>query len=111
MPPEWRGALIVLLFKKGQKQQPSNYRPVSLTSVACKVLEHLVHSNVMRQFDQNKILTVKQHGFRKIMSCVAQLVTTTQGIASQLLSRRYQVDVILLDFAKDFDKVPYRRLL
>ena len=64
----------------------------------------------MRQFDQNNILTVKQHSFRKRRSCVTQLVTTVQGIASQLQSGRDQVDVILLDFAKAFDKVPNSRL-
>ena len=110
MPSEWREALIVRLFMKGQKQQPSNFRPVSLTSVACKVLEHIVHSNIMRHFDQNNILTDKQYGFRKRRSCVTQLVTTVQGIASQLWSGD-QVDVILLDFAKAFEKVPHRRLL
>ena len=61
----------------------------------------------MGHFDQNNILTVKQHGFRNRWSCVTQLVTTIQGIASQLRSGRDQVDVILLDF----DKVPHRRLL
>ena len=111
VPTEWRRANIVPLFKKGLKHLTSNYRPVSLTSVACKVLEHIIHSNVMRHFDENNILTVKQHGFRKKRSCVTQLVTTIQGIASQLRTGRDQVDVILLDFAKAFDKVPHQRLL
>ena len=65
----------------------------------------------MRHSDQKNILTVKQHGFRKRRSCVTQLVTTIQGIARQLRSGTDQVDVILLDFAKAFDKVPNRRLL
>ncbi|MCG8035005.1 MAG: reverse transcriptase family protein, partial [Candidatus Thiodiazotropha taylori] len=111
VPSEWRRALIVPLFKKGLKHLPSNYRPVSLTSMACKVLEHIIHSNIMRHFDENDILTVKQHGFRKRRSCVTQLATTIQGIASKLRAGRDQVDVVLLDFAKAFDKVPHRRLL
>ena len=111
VPSGWREALIVPLFKKGQKQQPSSDKLVSLTSVACKVLEHIVHSNIIRHFDQNNILTVKQHGFKKRRSCVTQLVATIQGIASQLRSGRDQVDVILLDFTKAFDKVHHRRLL
>ena len=65
----------------------------------------------MRHFDQNNILTVKQHGFWRRRSCVTQQVTTIQDIASQIRSRRDQVDVVLLDFAKAFDKVPHRRLL
>ena len=65
----------------------------------------------MRHFDDNNILTVKRHGFRKRRSCVTQLATTIQGIASKLCSGRDQVDVILLDFAKTFDQVPHQRLL
>lgn len=74
-------------------------------------MEHIVHSNVMEHFDKHKILCDEQHGFRKKRSCESQLITTIQGIASKLCSGRDQVDVILLDFSKAFDKVPHQRLL
>ena len=96
-------SLFHFLRKDKSNSHPNN-RPVSLTSVACKVLEHIVHSNIMRHFDQNNFLTVKQHSFWKRRSCVTQLVTTIQGIASQLRSGRDQVDAILLDFAKALSK-------
>ena len=86
VPSDWREALIVPLFKKGLKHVASNYRPVSLSLVACKVLKHIVHSNIMRHLNQNSILTVKQHGFRKKWSTVIQLVDTIQCIASSLRS-------------------------
>ena len=111
VPSDWREALIVPLFKKGLKHMASNYRPVSLTSVACKVLEHIVHSNIMQYLDQNSILTVKQHGFRKKQSTVTQLVATIQGIASSLHSGKDQAHMVLLDFSKAFDKVPHQLLL
>ena len=98
------------LYIKGHKLLPWNYRPVSLTSVACKALEHIVHSNIMRHFDHLNILTDKQHGFRKLRSTVTQLIATIQGITSKLCSGKDQVDVVL-DFAKAFDKVSHRRLL
>ena len=98
-------------YIRKDRNLPSNYRPVSLTSVARKVLEHIVHSNIMRHFDQLNILTDKQHGFRKRRSTVTQLIDTIQGITSKLRSRKDQVDVILLDFAKAFDKVPHQRIL
>ena len=88
----------------------SNYRPISLTSIVCKLLEHIIHSNIMSHFDRYNILTDKQHEFRSKHSCETQLVTTIQKIAQNLISKG-QVDVILLDFAKAFDKVPHRRLL
>ena len=66
----------------------------------------------MEHFDKNNyILCDEQHGFRKKRSCESQLVTTIQGIARKLRTGREQVNVILLDFAKAFDKVPHQRLL
>ena len=70
-----------------------------------------MHTNIMEHFDKSNILCDEQHGFRKKRSCESQLVTTIQGIASKLRTGRDQVDVILLDFAKAFDKVPHQRLL
>lgn len=62
---EGRDANVVPIFKKGDRHQPSNYRPVSLTSVAYKVLEHIVHRSIMSHFDKYDILSNSQHGFRK----------------------------------------------
>lgn len=110
IPSDWREALVVPIFKKGDKHQASNYRPVSLTSIVCKLLEHIIHSSVMKHFDQNEVLCDNQHGFRKKRSCETQLLSTVQEIASSTAKGK-QVDIILLDFAKAFDKVPHSRLL
>jgi len=110
VPQDWRDANIVPLFKKDERHLASNYRPVSLTSITCKILEHIVHSNIMDHLDKNKILTNAQHGFRKKRSCESQLIVTIHEIASTL-EKGSQVDIILLDFAKAFDKVPHQRLL
>ena len=110
VPQDWRDANVVPIFKKGDRHQPSNYRPVSLTSVVCKVLEHIVHSSIMTHFDRWNILCDSQHGFRKRRSCETQLIETIDDIARHL-SDGNQVDVILLDFEKAFDKVPHSRLL
>ena len=110
VPLDWRKANIVPLFKKGDRHQASNYRPVSLTSMSCEILEHIVHSNIMN-FLQHDILCDNIHGFRTRRSCETQLITTLQGIISKLRSGKDQIDVILLDFSKAFDKVPHQRLL
>ena len=110
IPMDWKNAWVVPIFKKGEKHQASNYRPVSLTSITCKVLEHIVHSNVMGHFDANRILHDSQHGFRRQRSCETQLVITTHEIARSLAEGK-QVDVVLLDFSKAFDKVPHSRLI
>ena len=110
VPQNWKDAHVVPLFKKDERHLASNYRPVSLISITCKVIEHIVHSSVMGHFDRNKILTNAQHGFRKKRSCEFQLIVTIHDIASKL-ERDSQVDIVLLDFAKTFDKVPHHRLL
>ena len=110
VPTDWKQANIVPIFKKGDRSLPANYRPVSLTSITCKVLEHVIHSSIMDHFDQHQILSDTQHGFRKRRSCETQLLVTIHDIASKL-SRGKQIDAVLLDFSKAFDKVPHKRLL
>ena len=110
VPQDWKDAHVVPLFKRDERHLAYNYRTVSLTSITCKVMEHIVHSSVMGHCDRNKILTNAQHGFCKKRSCESQLIITIHDIASKL-ERDSQVDIILLDFAKAFDKVPHHRLL
>ena len=110
IPDDWRSASIVPIFKKGDKHKASNYRPVSLTSISCKLLEHIIHSQVMDNFDEHLILSDQQHGFRSKRSCETQLAVTIDSIA-QSLAEGTLVDIILLDFSKAFDKVPHERLL
>ena len=110
IPDDWRTANIVPIYKKGEKHLASNYRPVSLTSIACKLLEHIVHSTIKDHFDTYNILCDEQHGFRARRSTETQLIQTIHHIAKNL-DDGDQTDIILLDFSKAFDKVPHRRLL
>ena len=107
IPDQWKEALITPLFKKGERGKASNYRPVSLTSICCKLMEHILHSNIITHLEKNGILSDYQHGFRKQRS---QLVITLQELADGLNSGD-QMDCVLLDFSKAFDKVPHQRLL
>ena len=110
VPDEWKVAHIFPLFKKGDKTKAENYRPISLTSISCKLLEHIVHSTVMGFLDSNEILSPFQHGFRQKRSCESQLLTTLRDF-SESLNSSGQTDAILLDFSKAFDKVDHRLLL
>ena len=83
IPTDWKEALVVPIFKKGDKHQASNYMPVSLSSITCKLLEHIIHSSIMKHFDQHKILNDNQHGFRKKRSCETQLLSTIQKLSHQ----------------------------
>ena len=110
VPPDWKEANIVPLFKKGDKSLPENYRPISLTSLSCKLLEHVVHSNIMTHFDKFEVLDDAQHGFRKRRSCVSQLISTLDDFANCLKNQQH-IDAILLDFSKAFDKVDHEGLI
>jgi hypothetical protein len=78
-------------------------------------MEHIIHSTVMKHLDMHGILIDAQHGFRNSRSCESQLIMTVQVLADSL-NRNEQVDGILLDFSKTFDKAfnhmpPCRRML
>ena len=70
---DWRDANVSPIFKKGDRHQTQNYRPVSLTSISCKILEHIIVKQILNHFDLHKILTKFQHGFRSGLSCETQL--------------------------------------
>jgi hypothetical protein len=110
LPTDWLSANISAVFKKGDRNKAENYRPVSLTSVACKLLEHIVCRHLHTHFEKFNILTTRNHGFRSGHSCETQLLTTMNDI---LISHDagHQTDIIILDFSKAFDTVPHRKLL
>ena len=110
LPTDWKVANIVPLYKKGNKSLPENYRPISLTSLTCKILEHVVFSSVMSHLEKYNVLDDAQHGFRKKRSTISQLVITVNDFASTLRDQK-QTDAILLDFSKAFDKVDHEGLL
>ena len=74
IPDDWRKASITPLYKGGNKARsnPESYRPVSLTSVLCKILEHIIHSHIINHLEHHNVLTDRQHGFRKNRSCETQ---------------------------------------
>ena len=92
------------MFKKGEKYDPANYRPVSLTSVCCKVLEHILTSTIMSHLEYHGILCSQQHGFRKKRSCETQLLELTNELFENMEGGK-QTDILVLDFAKALDKV------
>ena len=110
IPTDWKHANVCPVFKKGDKHNAINYRPISLTCILCKIMEHVIASNIMDHLEQNKILYDLQHGFRSSRSCETQLISFIQELAKNNNSN-IQTDVIVMDFAKAFDKVPHKRLL
>ena len=110
VPNDWKEALITPIFKKGTRSDPANYRPVSLTSICCKIAEHIIVSQTMSHLDKFNLLSPNQHGFRSRVSCDTQLLITIHDFA-EILNRKSQVDIAVLDFEKAFDKVAHHRLI
>ena len=109
LPEDWRSANICPIYKKGDKSIPINYRPISLTCIVCKLLEHIICTNLSSHLELNGIITSRQHAFRRHHSCVTQLCTVIHDWTS-FIDAGFQTDVFILDFAKAFDTVPHERL-
>ena len=84
IPGDWRTALVTPLHKKGSCSDPSNYHPISLTSICCKVFEHVIYSNVMLHLEKLNILSVNQFGFRARCSAKQQLLRTIHDLTLNL---------------------------
>ena len=98
------------IFKKGNKHEVGNYRPVSLTPIVSKVLESLVKRAIMAHLLSQGLISEHQYGFVPGRSCETQLLSCT-NMWTKLLERGDSVDVIYTDFRKAFDAVPHQRLL
>ena len=102
----WRSALISAIFKKCQT---GNYRPVSLTSVACKVLESLVRKRIIEFMNRNNFFTKKQYGFISGPSTALQLLELLDKW-TDALDLGYSIDCVYMDYQKTCNTVPQKRL-
>ena len=109
VPLEWKEANIIPLFKKGSRYKSVNYRPVSLTSVICKLLEKIIRDHMMDFLIKHKLINPSQHGFLKARSCLTNSFFLEE--ITKWVDEGSPVDVIYLDFQKAFDKVPHQRLI
>ena len=109
-PTDWRSANVTPIHKKGDRTEPSNYRPVSLTSQVCKILESMVRKHILEHLAENNILSDKQHGFREGRSCLTNLLEIMESW-TEILDEDDGIDVAYLDFRKAFDLVSHRHLI
>lgn len=110
VPRLWRQANVVPIFKKGDKAQCSNYRPISLTSVVGKMLEAIITKGIREHLEKHQLIRHSQHGFSKGKSCVTNLLSFYKKVF-ETMDEGDRYDIVYLDFSKAFDRVPHRRLL
>jgi len=110
LPREWKRAVVVPIHKGGDRSSAKNYRPVILTSVVCKSMEHVITGYIRQVWDDRDWFYEGQHVFRTGYSCESQIITVFQDI-SDALDEETRLDMIIIDFSKAFDLVPHDRLL
>jgi hypothetical protein len=110
VPQDWKEANVTPIFKKGSKSAPENYRPVSLTSVSCRLMESIIRDAMNKHLVDNMLIRKSQHGFLQDRSCTTNLLEFLEE-ATRVVDSGKGFDIVYLDFAKAFDKVPKERLL
>jgi hypothetical protein len=110
VPNDWKMAIITPVHKSGPVTDPLNYRPIALTCVLSKLLEHIIATHLRHHLDNQSFFADEQHGFRSKRSCESQLIATTHSILEQV-DKGNTVDAIILDFSKAFDTVCHQKLL
>ena len=101
---------MTAIYKKGARHDAANYRPASLTSLCCKLLEHVIVSNMVKHLEKHDILNDCQHGFRAKRSCETQILRLYHELAASL-DKKTQTDIVILDFSKAYDRIPHQQLL
>ena len=98
------------MHKKGAKNSFENYRPVSITSIICKLMESIVKDKIITHMERNHLFSRRQHGFVPLRNCMSNLLICMEKW-TEMLEKGYQIDIIYTDFAKAFYRVPHQRLL
>lgn len=110
IPDAWKHAIVTPVYKKGKRDCVSNYRPISLTSTTCKVMERLICDAILDFAMRTERIPKEQHGFIPGRSVTTNMLHCLNDW-TRSLDLCKQTDVVYLDFSSAFDKVPHKRLL
>ncbi len=110
VPRDWRNAHVSPIYKKGARNLAQNYRPISLTSIICKIMESITKDVILDHLTTENHLSSQQYGFIPGRSTTTQLLNYLNSCI-EAIAEGDVVDTIYFDFAKAFDTVPHRRLL
>ncbi|RMC22456.1 hypothetical protein DUI87_00770 [Hirundo rustica rustica] len=109
VPDEWKLANVTPIHKNSEKEEPNNYRPVSLTSVPGKIMEQFILSVITQNLQDGQGIRPSQHEFRRGRSCLTNLITFYDQV-THLVDAGKAVGVVCLDFSKAFDTVSHSTL-
>ena len=110
LPSEWKKTNITPIYKSGKKSIPSNYRPINLSSVPSKIMESIIKDALLQHLIENELILPSQHGFMPGKSCSTNLLSYLNEVTSAL-DKGIPFDVIMIDFRRAFDVVPFENML
>ncbi|CAG4956470.1 unnamed protein product [Colias eurytheme] len=110
VPKAWKLANIQPVPKKGSRADPSNYRPISITSIICKIMERILNYRLLTHLESNDILNDRQYGFRKKRS-TGDLLVHASHLWGEALENHGEALAVSLDISKAFDKVWHDSLI
>ena len=109
VPDIWKSAVIHPIFKKGDRSNPANYRPISILPIIAKILEKVINYQLREYLEHNQLISKSQYGFRMGSSCELALATMTEKLTTYMDSDKIAM-VIQLDLSKAFDSVNHQLL-
>jgi len=110
LPSSWKTAVVSPLYKKGISSNPSNYRPISKTSIFCKLMEKTLVYELTNYLTEYNLLNSNQHGFRHSKSTMSNLLETLSHWTYNL-DNKTPTTAVMFDFRKAFDSVSHPKLL
>ncbi|VEN44679.1 unnamed protein product [Callosobruchus maculatus] len=110
LPSCWKQAVVTPVFKKGDKHDAKNYRPISLTPLVAKLVEKIITSKLLHFSLSNNLFNSNQHGFLPGRSIITNLLNCVNDW-TKLSDDGIPTDVVYIDFSRAFDKVPHEKLL
>ena len=111
LPYAWKEAVVTPIDKGGPRDEIGNYRPIGITSIICKCLEHIISSCVWTHINSYDLLSNREHDFRKGYTCsTTQLLHVIQN-ATEHLDKKLPSHIVSFAFAKAFDKVLHNLLI
>ena len=110
VPKQWKQAIVIPIFKKGNKNKVQNYRPISLTSSFCRIFEYIMSKRILSHLQVNSLLSSKQFGFLPNKSTYSNLLTCYHKWLISF-SQNETTNVIYTDISKAFDTVSHSKLL
>ena len=110
LPAAWEEVHVTPIYKYGDRHSPASYRPISLPSTPCRILERLIKKAILTHLQRNKLISDSQHDFLPGRSCTTNLLLYMDSLA-QARNDGLISDTIFFHFVKALDKVPHKPLL